>query len=75
MIGHEAKPKDLDGVSGVSGAEQLEKGGLVGVLVKDDRAAVASIENMVGMASQLSTRNPRPGAYGTEKESQDAMEK
>lgn len=62
MIGHETEAQDADRVSDFGGTEQLKKDGVVRFFVKDNRAAVATVEDMVGMTSQLSTRNPRHGS-------------
>lgn len=47
---------------GFGGAEQIEEGGIVGVLVKDGGATAASVQHVIGMASYLSAWNPRHGS-------------
>lgn len=59
MIGHEADAEEFDGVFGFRRGQQVEKGGVVAVLVEDRRAAVPTIEHMVGVPGDLSARNPR----------------
>ena len=59
MIGHQAEAEDLERMPGFGRAEQLQEGGIVGVLVKDGCPTIATVEHMVGMAGGLSTRNAR----------------
>lgn len=61
MIGHQAKAKNLDGISGFCRAAQIKEGGIVGVLVKDGCAAVATVQDVVGVSGAVSARNPRHG--------------
>lgn len=62
MIRHQADAEDLDGIVGFRGGEQVEKGGVVAVLMEDPGATVATIQHMVDVSSHLSARNPRHGA-------------
>jgi hypothetical protein len=59
MIGHETDAEHLDGKFAFGQGKQIEEGRAVAVLVKHGRAAVATIEHMVSMASHLSARNAR----------------
>lgn len=59
MIGHQADAEELDGVGGFRGGEQVEKGGVIAVLVEDRGTPVPPIEDMVGVSSRFSTRNSR----------------
>lgn len=59
MVGHEAEAKDFDRVAGFRVREQAEEGAIVPIFVKDSRAPVASIEDMVDVAADLSTRDTR----------------
>jgi len=61
MIGHEAEAKELDGVFGFRRGKQVEKCGVVALLMEDRRIAVATIEHMVGMSGYLFARNTRHG--------------
>jgi hypothetical protein len=61
MIGHQAEAEYLDGMPGFGSGEQVEKGGVVASLVEDRRAPVSTIQHMVGVSSDVSTRNPRHG--------------
>ena len=59
MIGHQAETENLDGMSGLGRAEQIEEGGIVAVLVKDSGAAVATVQHVIGMADTVAARNAR----------------
>lgn len=59
MIGHEADAEEFDGVFGFCRGEQVEKCGVVAVLVEDRGATVATIQHMVDVSGHLSARNPR----------------
>jgi hypothetical protein len=61
MIGHETGAEELDGVLGFRRGEQVEKCGLIAVLVEDRGATVATIQHMVDVSGHLSARNPRHG--------------
>jgi len=61
MIGHEADAEELDGVFGFRDGKQVEKCGIVAVLVEDRGASVPPIEDVVDVSGHLSTRNPRHG--------------
>ncbi len=69
MIRHETEAEHVNRVFSFRGGEQVEKRGVVAVLVKDDGPTVATIQHMVGMASELSTGNARHGPHGTEERS------
>lgn len=59
VVGHEAEAEDLDRIAGFRIGEQVEESAVVRVFVKDHRAGVAAVEDMVDMAGALSTRNTR----------------
>ena len=59
MIGHEAEAKEFDRVFGFRRGEEVEEGGVVALFVKHRRAAIAPIQDMVGVTSDLAARNPR----------------
>jgi hypothetical protein len=61
MIGHQAKAEDANRKLGLCRDQQREKCGVVGLFVKYHGAAVATVEDMVGVSGQLTTRNPRHG--------------
>lgn len=61
MIGHQAEAEYLDGMPHFGGGEQVEKGGVITVLVEDRGAPIPTIQDMVGVSSDVSTRNPRHG--------------
>ena len=46
-------------MSGFSCAEQMEEGGIVGVLVKDSCSAVTMVQDVIGVAGAGSARNAR----------------
>lgn len=62
MMGHQTDAEHVDRMFRLGHRKQVEEGGVILILVKDERAAVAAIEHMVGMASELSTGNARHGA-------------
>ena len=62
MVRHETEAQDVDWKLGFGRLQQCEERHVVGIFVKYDRAAVAPIEYMVGMSSELSTVNARHGA-------------
>ncbi len=74
MIRHETEAEYLKGKFPFRHGEQAEERGVVALLLEDDGTTVAATENMAGVPSDLTTRNPRYGNYGTEKGNQDAME-
>lgn len=59
MIGHQAEAENLDGMSSFRRAEQIENGRIVAVLVKDRGAAVATVQDMIGVPGDLTTRSTR----------------
>jgi protein-disulfide isomerase len=59
MIGHEAEAKEFDRVFGFCRGQQIEACGVVALFVKHRRAAISTIQDMVGVTSDLTTRNPR----------------
>ncbi len=61
MIGHQAEAEDLDGMPGFGRAEQVKECSVIAVLVEDRGAPVSTIQHMVGVSSDVSTRNPRHG--------------
>ena len=61
MIGHQVDAEDFDRVLCFCGGEQLAEGGVVAVLVKGNGLAVAAIEHMVGVSSNLTARKARHG--------------
>lgn len=75
MVGHEADAEELDGVLGFRRGEQVETGGVVALLVEDRRAAVPTIEHMVGVPGYLSARNPRHSRSTVREIGAEAQEK
>jgi len=61
MIGHEADAEELDRILGFGRGQQVEKGGVVAVLVEELGATVPTIQHIVGVSGHLSARNPRHG--------------
>ena len=59
VIRHETDAKKLDGVFGFCRGEQVEKCGVVAVLVEDCRTTIPSIQDMVGVTGHLSAWNTR----------------
>ena len=59
MIGHQTKAQDADRKLALRHLQQREECGVVGLVVKHHRAAVATVEDMVGVSGKLTTRNPR----------------
>lgn len=59
VIGHQTEAEELQGVVGFRSGEQVKKGGIGAILLEDRRAAIVTVEDMIGMASELSTRNTR----------------
>ena len=62
MIGHEAEAEDFDRVFRFRRGEQVDKRGVVAVLVEDRSATVPAIEHMVGVSGYLSMWNTRHGS-------------
>ena len=52
MVRHDAEPKEPHGEARLGGCEQVEERLIVAVLVKDGCLAIATIEDMVGMAGK-----------------------
>ena len=61
MVRHQAKAKYLDGILALGRDEQIEEGLIVAGFVENSCATIASIQHMVGMATELSTRDARHG--------------
>ena len=61
MIGYEADAEELDGVFSFRHGEQVEKCGVLAVLVEERGATVPTIQHIVGVSGHLSARNPRHG--------------
>lgn len=61
MVGHEAEAEELDWMFGFGDGEQVEEGAIILLFVKDRRAAVAPIDDMIGIAGDLSSGNARHG--------------
>ena len=59
MIGHKAEAKEFDRVLGFRRGEEVEEGGIVALFVKHRRAAISTIQDMVGVTRDLAARNPR----------------
>jgi hypothetical protein len=53
MIGHQTEAKDFDRIFGFGVGQQVEEGAVVAVFVKDRRAAIATVEDMVDIPSTL----------------------
>ena len=59
MIGHQAEAQDFDRIFGFGDGQQVEKGAVVAVFVKDRRAPVATVDDMVDVAADLTARETR----------------
>lgn len=59
MVGHEAEAENFDRIAGLRVREQVEESAIVAVFVKDGRAPVAPVEDVVDVAANLSTTNTR----------------
>ena len=59
VVGHEAEAEELDGIAGFGVSEQVEEGSIVAVLVKDSCAAIATVEDVVDMAGDLTAWDAR----------------
>jgi hypothetical protein len=59
MIRHETEAQDADWILGLGRLQQSQERRVVAVLVKDGGPTVTTIQNMIGMASDLSTGNAR----------------
>jgi len=59
VIRHETVAKKLDRAFGFCRGEQVEKCGVVAVLVEDCRTTIPSIQDMVGVTGHLSAWNTR----------------
>lgn len=66
MIEHQAEAENHDGMSDFSCLEQIEEGGMVGVLLKDDGSTVATVQHVIDVASAGSARNARHEAFTME---------
>lgn len=58
-LGMETEAEEFDRIAGFRVSEQIEEGAIVPVFVKDSRAPVAAVEDVVDVAAALSTRNTR----------------
>ena len=63
MIRHQAEAEDLERMLGFGRGKQLQEGRIVGLLVKDSGPTIATVQHMVGVPGDLSTRNTRHRAY------------
>ena len=63
MIGHEAEAQEFDRVLGLRRGEEVEEGGVIALFVKHRRAAIPTIQDMVGVTSDLAARNSRHESY------------
>ena len=61
VVRHKADAKHFHRELTLSGKEQIQEGLKVTVFLKDYRSTISSIQNMVGMATDLSARDPRHG--------------
>ena len=59
MIGHEADAKELNGILGFGRGEQIKECGVIAILVENCGTTVPTIQNLVGLPSDLSTWNTR----------------
>jgi len=66
MVRHETEAQDANWILGCGRLQQSQERSVVAVLVKDDGPTVTTIQNMIGMASELSMGNARhkPRQYG-----------
>ncbi len=66
MSGHEAEAQDFDRIFGFGDGQQVEEGTVVAVFVKDRRAPVAPVEDVVDIPSAfLSSGETRHDVYET----------
>jgi hypothetical protein len=65
MVRHDADAKHFYGEFSLGGSEQIEKGRVVAVFVKNRCATVSSIQNMVGVSTDLSAWDARHVAHST----------
>ena len=59
VVGHEAEAEKLDGIAGFRVSEQMEECAIVRVFMEDCRAAIATVEDVVDMASDLTAWDAR----------------
>lgn len=59
MIGHQTEAKDFDRIFGFGDGQQVEKGAVVAVCVKNRCSPVATVDDMVDVTADLSTRDTR----------------
>ena len=57
MIWHQTEAKYVDWMPGFRRGEQIEEGGVVGLLVKDHGTAIPTIEHVVGVPGDLTAKN------------------
>lgn len=66
MIGHQTEAKDFDRIFGFGDDQQVEQGAVVAIFIKDRRATVATIDDVVDITSDLlSPREARHDVYET----------
>ena len=61
VIRHEAEAKDFHRELLLGGSKQIEEGGVVSIFMEDGHSTIPSIENVVGVSTDLSAWNPRHG--------------
>jgi hypothetical protein len=61
MVRHETEAQDANRILGYGHLQQSQKHSVVAILMKDDGPTVPTIQNMIGMASDLAARNARHG--------------
>lgn len=59
VIRHQTKAQDMDRKLFLRRGQQIEKRQVVGIFVKNDASAVPTVEDMIGVAGELTARNPR----------------
>lgn len=59
MIRHQAEAENFDGMSDFGCTEQIEKGGIVGILMKDGGSAVATVQYVIDVTDAGTARNAR----------------
>jgi len=65
VIRHDAEAKQRNGELLLGDREQLTEGTVVGVIVEDGRPSVASVQDMIDVPGDLTTRNARHSGDGT----------
>lgn len=64
MIGHQAEGEQLHRILRFGSGEQIQKGPVIPIGMKHGRAAVAAIEDMEGVASEMAARYAGHGGEG-----------